>query len=429
MVNEKRLTETITEGGIPWINFFNGRLLSGEDLRAEQDSNLKGRRRLGLGIGEGVVQGLEVKLPNGGVNTRETPSVVVEAGLAINRQGQTLWLENQTNVKLTRPLNADLSAAGDVAFVDCQPLQPGVYVAEAGVYLLTIAPAKKNEGRAAVSGLDNIIARCNTHHAVESVQFRLIQLGLNAEELNDSDHLRNIIAYKCFGIDNTGSPIDSSVDPFNPSPRQTLLDDLRPRLLTDCDVPLAIINWTSTEGIKFVDMWSVRRRVFAPSAEGPQDAVLGDRRRSEGEAMFLQFQDQIGSLNRPELTPKTIVANAVFERLPPFGIIPLATETSAGGFNFRRFFQDQTYREPVFIEGARFEHLIRESISYSPLKLDTKELIWLYQVRQNMQPADAGGSGAPQPYLIFSSGHMPFCGEARFDVNRYNHSNYSSVYD
>ncbi|MDX6406409.1 MAG: hypothetical protein QOH70_3864 [Blastocatellia bacterium] len=429
MVNEKRLTETITEGGIPWINFFNGRLLSGEDLRAEQDSNLKGRRRLGLGIGEGVVQGLEVTLPNGGVNTRETPSVVVEAGLAINRQGQTLWLENQTNVKLTRPRNADSSVAGDVAFVDCQPLQPGVYVAEAGVYLLTIAPAKKNEGRAAVSGLDNIIARCNTHHAVESVQFRLIQLGLNTEELNDPDHLRNIIAYKCFGIDNTGSPIDSAVDPFNPSSRQTLLDDLRPRLLTDCDVPLAIINWTSTEGIKFVDMWSVRRRVFAPSAEGPQEAVLGERRRSEGEAMFLQFQDQIESLNRPELTPKTIVAAAVFEHLPPFGIIPLATETSAGGFNFRRFFQDQTYREPVFIEGARFEHLIRESISYSPLKLDTKELIWLYQVRQNMQPVDAGGSGAPQPYLIFSSGHMPFCGEARFDVNRYNYSNYSSVYD
>jgi hypothetical protein len=83
----------------------------------------------------------------------------------------------------------------------------------------------------------------------------------------------------------------------------------------------------------------------------------------------------------------------------------------------------------VFIEGARFEHLIRESISYPPLRLDTKELIWLYQVRQNMQPVDAGGSGAPQPYLIFSSGHMPFCGEARFDVNRYNYSNYSSVYD
>ena len=67
--------------------------------------------------------------------------------------------------------------------------------------------------------------------------------------------------------------------------------------------------------------------------------------------------------------------------------------------------------------------------AYPPLSLDTGELIWLYQVRQNRQTIDAGGSGAPQPYLIFSSGHVPFCGEARFDVNRYSYSNYSSAYD
>jgi hypothetical protein len=213
MTIEKRLTEAITEGGIPWINFFNGRLLSGEDLSKEQSSNLQGRRRLGRAIGEGVVQGLEVRAPNGealsvdeaqngAVDPRERPYVVVEAGLATNRQGQTLWLENQTKVKLTRPLNADSNAGSGFAFDDCKPLQPGVYVAEAGVYLLTIAPAKKNEGRAAVSGLDNVIARCNTHHAVEGVQFRLIQLGLNKEELKDLDHLRNRIAYQCFGLDN-----------------------------------------------------------------------------------------------------------------------------------------------------------------------------------------------------------------------------------
>ena len=428
-MNEKRLTEAITEGGIPWINFFNGRLLSGEDLSKEQNSNLEGRRRLGRAIGEGVAYGLEVSIPQG-VNSRETPYVLVEAGLAINRQGQSLSLASQTKVKLTRPVNADSSVATDLAFDDCQPLQAGVYVAKAGVYLLTIAPARKNEGRAAVSGLDNIIARCNTHHAIEGVQFRLIQLGLNAEELRDTDHLRNTVAYRCFGIDNTRPAISFPIDPFSQAaPRQTLLDDLRPRLLTDCDVPLAIINWTSTEGIKFVDMWSVRRRVFAPSAEGRWDAVLGERRRSEGEAIFLQFQEHIGSLSRPELNPKSVFATAHFERLPPIGIIPLATDNSALGFDYRKFFQGQTYREPVFIEGARFERVIRESVSYPPLSLDTGELIWLYQVRQNRQTIDAGGSGAPQPYLIFSSGHVPFCGEARFDVNRYSYSNYSSAYD
>lgn len=429
MTNEKRLTETITEGGIPWINFFNGRLLSGEDLSKEQNSNLEGRRRLGRAIGEGVAYGLEVSAPKGDINTRETPYVVVEAGLAINNQGQTLRLENQTKVKLTRPLNADSNVATGFDFDDCRPLQPGVYVAQAGVYLLTIAPAKKNEGRAAVSGLDNVIARCNTHHAVEGVQFRLIQLGLNADELRQA-RLRNIIAFKCFGIDPARPAISFPIDPLTPTPpRPTLLDDLRPRLLTDCDVPLGIINWTSDAGIKFVDMWSVRRRVFAPSASGRWDRAIGEQRRSDGEAMFLQFQEHIESLNRPELNPKSAVAAAHFERLPPIGIIPLSTATSAQGFDYRKFFQDQTYREPVFIEGARFERLIRESISYPPLTLGSGELIWLYQVRQNMQTIAHGGSGASPHYLIFSSGHVPFCGEARFDVNRYNYSNYSSVYD
>jgi hypothetical protein len=427
MINEKKLTEAITEGGIPWINFFNGRLLSGEDLSKEQNSNLEGRRRLGRAVGEGIAYGLEVSIPEG-VNTRETPYVIVKAGLAINRQGQTLSLASETNVKLTRPVNADTSSPADVTFDDCQPLQPGVYVAEAGVYLLTIAPARKNEGRAAVSGLDNIIARCNTHHAVEGTQFRLIQLGLNTEELDDPDHLRNRVAYQCFGIDDSGPALSFPIDPLDQSsPRQTLLDGLRPRLLTDCDVALAIINWTSAEGIKFVDMWSVRRRVFASSAEGQWDAVLGERRRSEGEAMFLQFQEHIKSLT---VEPNAkLVATTRFDRLPSFGIIPVATENSPRGFDYRYFFKDQTYREPVFVEGARLERAIRESISYPPLTLDTGELIWLYQIRQNQQPIDAGGPGAPQPYLIFSSGHMPFYGEARFDVNRYNYSNYSSVYD
>jgi len=61
MINETRLTETVTKGGIPWINFFNGRLLSGEDLSKEQSSNLEGRRRLGRAIGEGVATGLAIR--------------------------------------------------------------------------------------------------------------------------------------------------------------------------------------------------------------------------------------------------------------------------------------------------------------------------------------------------------------------------------
>jgi hypothetical protein len=314
--------------------------------------------------------------------------------------------------------------AGDVAFVDCQPLQPGVYVAEAGVYLLTIAPAKKNEGRAAASGLDNIIARCNTHHAVESVQFRLIQLGLNTEELNDSDHLRNIIAYKCFGIG------DPTVRPFHTDPfgeaadRHYLLDDLRPRLLTDCDVPLAIINWTSTEGIKFVDMWSVRRRVSAPSAEGRWGEVLGEQRRSEGEAMFLQFQEQLEALRKAPAA-MGVKATEHFEHLPPIGMLPVDGVFNLIGFHYTKFFEGITYREPVFLEGAKVESLLRLAASYPPVDLASGEMFWLYWVRENMQDINSKTSGQPRPYLIFASGHIPFQGGAHYDVAHWLYSNYA----
>lgn len=422
MINEKRLTEPITEGGIPWINFFNGRLLSGEDLSKEQNSNLEGRRRLGRAIGEGVAYGLEVSILKD-VNTRETPYVVVDQGLAINRQGQTMRLQSQTKVRLKRPVNADQNDAAEIAFDDCQPLQPGVYVADAGVYLLTIAPATKSEGRAAVSGLDNVVARCNTHHAIEGVQFRLIQLGLNAQELSDT-RLRNIIAYKCFGIDSTRPPAKFAVDPFGQAPsRQTLLDDLRPRLLTDCDVPLAIINWTSTEGIKFVDMWSVRRRVFAPAAAGRWEAVIGNERRSEAEAMVLQFQEHLESLRG---TATKVKATEHFQYLPPSGVIPVDGVGNLIGFPYATFFEGLTYRDrgPVFTEGARVEALLRRAASYPPVDLSSGELFWLYWVRENMQDIHKKSFGQTQPYLIFSSGHIPFQGDPHYDLAHWDYANY-----
>jgi hypothetical protein len=418
MMNEKRLTEAITDGGLPWINFFNGRLLSGEDLSKEQSSNLEGRHRLGRAIGEGVAYGLEVSAPDSSVNTRETPYILVNAGLALNRQGQTLSLSRQTNVKLTRPINADINVAGSLGFEDCRPLQPGVYVAQAGVYLLTIAPASKNEGRAAVSGLDNIIARCNTHHAIEGVQFRLIQLGLNADELRDANLLRNRVAYRCFGIDETRPPISFPIDPFGQtSPRQTLLDDLRPRLLTDCDVPLALINWTSTEGIRFVDMWSVRRRVFGPSAAGRWEAILGERCNSDGEAMFLQFQEHALALVNSEVSPQTLEARKQFRYLPPVGILPLR-EGTARGFNADTFFSGVPHREPEVIDGAVFRSLISMSRGYEPFDASNGEMVWIYQVWQNQMAVRSGATR--QSYFVFTSAHVPYLGTARFDISHWN---------
>jgi hypothetical protein len=206
------------------------------------------------------------------------------------------------------------------------------------------------------------------------------------------------------------------------------LDGLRPNRLTDCDVPLAIFYWTLGGGVKFIDLWSARRSPTRINLTGGWSHFVDDRSEREGEARFLQFQGQITELLHAAANPRLVTAADHFRYLPAVGVIPRSKDVELG-FNYRQFFQGQTYREPVFIEGARVEHLIHDSLPYAPIKLGTGELIYLYEVRQNGQRIAAGGPNAAQSYLVFSSGHMPFCGEARFDVNRYDYSNYSTVYD
>ncbi len=413
------LLQPLLEDGIRNVNFFNGRLLSAEDLRAEQVANRQQNRQLGQAIGEGIAYGLEVSKST---QPGTKPLLTIKPGLAINRAGDTLRLTKAIDVSLVRPQNGSTPAPTDSIFSACQPPQAGVYVTGSGVYLLTIGPASGSEGRALVSGLENVAAKCNTKYIVNGVQFRLIQLNLMATELSDP-RLRNIVAYRCFGVDYIKS---FTSDPFRHPPEQYgLLDELRPGRLTDCEVPLAVLHWTATAGIKFVDMWTARRRAIAPAATGRWNTFTGDRRRSEGEAILLQFADQVEELRSTLTNPESAVLTNHFRHLPPVGLLPLAG--IGAGFNYLKFFEGRVYFGPVFIEGSRVEPLVRSALPFAPIDLSKNEMVWLYFVRENKDPRAFEGSQTPLAYLIFASGHMPFFGEARFDVARWNYSNYTST--
>jgi hypothetical protein len=420
------LQDPILEGGIRSINFFNGRLLTARDLTREQTANRDVDKRLGQAIGDGVAYGFEVTSVSSRQLSTAAPILTVAPGLAINRRGQTLQLANETNIALVRESNNN--GGGTRAFNECVPLQTGTYIAGAGVYLLTVAPAQATEGLAAVAGLERGTASCNTDVIVSTLQFRLVQLNppLTDAELDDENHLQNLVAYKCFGAEDLAPLISNPFGP--PLKRYGLLDTLRPNRLTDCDVPLAVFYWTLGGGVKFIDLWSARRSPTRINLTGGWSNFVDDRYQREGEARFLQFQAQITEVLHATANPRVVAAADHFEYLPPVGVIPKSKDVELG-FNYRQFFQGQTYREPVFVEGARLEHLIRDSLAYAPIKLGSREVIYLYEVRQNAQAIAAQPPNLPQAYLVFSSGHMPFCGEARFDVNRYDYSNYSTVYD
>jgi hypothetical protein len=407
------LQQPVLDGGIRSINFFNGRLLSARDLTLEQSAYREADRRLGKAVGEGVAYGLEVS--PAAKSNKQSPAVSVAAGLAVNRRGQTLMLEARADIALVRTTTA---LASSKLFSECLPLQTSAYVSGAGVYLLTIAPAQTTEGRATTNGMNPAAATCNSDTIVNAVQFRLIQLDppITSAELQDKDHLRNAIAYKCFGVDETAVFL---ADPFRPEVKQWgLLDTLRPNQLTDCEVPLAVLYWTD-DGINFIDMWSVRRRI-AHGAMGKWPPFENDTLLSAAEARLLQFRDQIDDLMGTN--PAQLRAVDIFSHLPPAGLLPIADGTGTG-FDLNAFFDGLTVRRPVFIDVAQVEYLIRESMLYASIDLNDHEVIWLYQVRENVL---GGSASAPvHSYVIFANGHIPPINLGRFNLGRWNYSNYA----
>ena len=150
----------------------------------------------------------------------------------------------------------------------------------------------------------------------------------------DQNKLRNLIAYKCFGVDSTSK---FAVNPFTTNlEKYGLLDSLRPTWLTECEVPLAILYWTLVDGIKFIDLWSVRRRLARRLADKTWSFLTSERNTREGEAMYLQFQSQLKDLAASGVITSQVKARDHFKYLPAAGLLPVG---GAGGFDYSHFLQ------------------------------------------------------------------------------------------
>nr|HET6903977.1 hypothetical protein [Ktedonobacteraceae bacterium] len=134
--------QPLSGGGTRSVNFFNGRVLSGEDLSNEQATNLEEHKRLGLAIGEGIVSGLEVVLSPAD-KQKAAPTLRVHAGVAINRQGQTLVLPGNTDVVLDNvPSTGTVSVFSASSSLPTSSSSP----IDSGVYLLMLSPVREREG-------------------------------------------------------------------------------------------------------------------------------------------------------------------------------------------------------------------------------------------------------------------------------------------
>ncbi|HUB31534.1 MAG TPA: hypothetical protein VMA31_00850 [Bryobacteraceae bacterium] len=447
------LLTPILGGGIQNVNFVNGRVLTAADLTAERNANLQRQRLLGNCAGEGIVSGLEVTLAGSSVSFGQQVAHVT-AGLAVNRNGDVLQLPADTDVALAVSTQSAPATSG--LFAPCQP--PQTQLSNPGVYILTVLPASGYQGQAPVTQLNSggLATTCTSQYATAGVQFRLApvtlantgtglqpalyalanqiltQLNANASASTVApalSQLRNGLAHVCFGTEAlagyaanpfAGLPQSSSLETYG------LVDEQRTSgLITDCEVPLAIMYW-SPQGVQFVDMWSVRRSLIPAPPSEYWPLPSGGRRAAEGLAMFLQFQDHASSLlSALDITTLASVAAVnYFLYLPPVGLLQTGNVTPSAGFDYLQFFSGRTYRSPVFIEGARIAGIFRTAFLYPPIDLSKNELLWAYQVRENQQLIDNNGAGAAPLYLLFTNGQIPFQGEARYDLNYFNYANY-----
>jgi hypothetical protein len=424
--------QTPITNGVRTVNFFNGRLLTAADLRREQDANAVLRDRLGLAAGDGIVSGLRVGMPPAHPAPDPAhPVVRVTAGVAVNRAGHALRLPYDIDVSLERPAGTGLTAtlATPGSFAACSGLPDGAPLATSGVYLLTVAPCRQAQGRAPVGGLGNEIAPCGTDADAEGVQFRIVLVNLPTAVLADA-RIRNRLAHLMFGTEDDAAH-RLELDPFGgPAQPYGLMDQLRATALVNEEVPLACLLWVPGQGILFVDEWCVRRPVAVRGEESDWPEVTSPRRRIEGQAAFQQFQAELAGLAAAAApAPTTIRAQDQFRRLPPAGLVPLASARFPRGFDLIRFFDGMTTRpataseDPVYLDGARLEALLQQSFRGRAIDPQADEFVWTYLVRQNVVGAQADNT--VQTFVLFASGFLAYAGDAQYDLSRFDFADYA----
>jgi hypothetical protein len=455
----RHLNEPIINAGIRNTNFFNGRILTASDLQTDQDANRRQHAQLAEALGGGIANGLEVGLLADGADGKP-PVVSVTRGLAFSQNGQAIALPLDVQVALARQITSPPAEAG--LFADCGPPSSTVVPVQAGIYVLLATPASGYSDRAPMVsfGGTGVADQCGARFAVEGVRFRLELLdtakltGLSQATRNaiaalmtktdaaNLSLLRNWIAHICFGTEEVEA---FARDPFARTREALPLGGFRDRsalasygavdalraagTLTACDVPLALLFWT-LQGVRFLDMWSVRRLLIAESLSAQWPLPFGARRRAESEAVFFQFQGQISTMvesNVSQATLFTVAAKDHFRYLPAVGLLPLAGAQSSKGFSYVQFFSDRTCRGPIFIRDAKLEPLLRRSLAYPPIDLSSQELIWLYLLPGNSKLANQPAGAVPA--LIFAHAHVSYQGDSRYDASQWDFSNYSLTDD
>jgi hypothetical protein len=438
------LLEPVLAGGITDPHFFNGRVLTAEDLSELQAAAALKRHQLGRAIGAGVVEGLDVSPGSG--SPPGQPIVRVRHGLALNREGEAIELTVDVDLALTSSAAQTASSPG--GFVECVQVTPQSSLTNPGLYILTIAPASGLSGRAEKIENDSsgIAKSCASRYEVSGVKFNLVPLelggtgaiGLESEmatlaatvltlleqartfsgaalaalqvQINQNlSRFRSGTAHLCLGTERVAQfardVFARDADGASGFQSRGAADALvAAGNMSDSEVPLALL--LLAQGLQFVDAWSIRRRPLPLAASRQWPLPDGLRAMAEAEAVFLQFQEQLGGMMRTLSQPvvQSARANQFFRYLPPCGFLPVAGNGSARGFNPQQFFTGLNASGSTLIDGATLGKLIHDSWLYPPVDLSAPASFTLYRIRENETAVTTSSPG--QRYIAFVSRSM-----------------------
>ncbi len=340
------LNQPVDALGEPRSYFFNGRLLSAEDLRREQDQRAGGQRRLARLMGCGVASGLRVSRLGTASKLRIAP------GLGVTPSGELIEIDQ---------LDLDLSAAtrsgrlggfGNCAagLADGQPL--------AGLYLLVLTPAWTPQGRAQT--LLGEVGACNRRTEQPAVRARL--LALLPPTSATTANLRNLLAV---GLLSPGQGLvaTGAGERLGWWPRQRQRSDTGascPTLGAD-DLPLAVVQIDSSADVVFLDT-DAAQRPLAPPPGGAGDAFWPLSWALEMQAFGAQFLAQLGTTAPPQasefdwLPPALALSPAQLDRFVQVFQAKLPARSPAlGRAAFARALQDGWLDEPVAQRGASWQ--------------------------------------------------------------------------
>lgn len=457
------LNTPITDEGLASISFFNGRVLSAEDMQAEQAAHRRQRAQVGQAQGPGVVRGLHVR-PAAGA---EPTALRVTKGLAVNRAGVPVELFVDVEVSVVdADVESERATAGD--FMTCEAL-PAVTATGTGAYLLVVCPAtepREQTPRVAM-GDGGMAESCGPRYQVEGVRFRLVHLDVSDDRLvpavlreplrnlmgrtdlspAERSRRRNLLAHWCLGTaDARQAPVDlydrlvraepPDAEPVRYGPLDALRTPTTPEaepVLTPHDVPLALFVWEE-DRVTTVDAWAVRRRIHRL---GGAPEPVTDRRRAEGEAALQQFQAHVVDLptHEPAGDVLDVGLTAYFRYLPAACLVPLVNSAGRPGVAPETFLGDYPARAPVYAEGRRVPLLFAQAAVTPPVDLTRRTALRTYRIRE----ADAARevpstvperpSSVAAPYLLLASGYLPRIGDPRYDLSHWNFAHFPDPAD